>query len=100
MSDHHIDIDKHVRSYMVVFGALMALTVITVAIASLDVSVPVAIALALFIASIKGSLVAAIFMHLIDEKKFIYWLLLLTASFLVFLLFVPFFTSVTDRVGG
>lgn len=96
---HEIDIDKHVRNYLMVFGALMVLTVITVALASLEVSVPVALTLGLFVASIKGTLVAGIFMHLFHEKKFIYWLLLLTAAFFVFLLFVPIMTA-SDKIVG
>ena len=39
-----------------------------------------AIAVALFVATIKGSLVACYFMHLISEKKLIYAVLALTAS--------------------
>ena len=99
MSDgHDIDIDKHVRQYMMVFGALMVLTLITVAVASLDVSVPLAITIGLFIATVKGSLVAAIFMHLKDEKKLIYWVLLLTLAFFLVLLFLPALTSIADQV--
>ena len=43
----------------------------------------------LLIAGIKGYLVAANFMHLNNEKKIIYWILILTASFLVVLFFMP-----------
>ena len=41
------------------------------------------------IASIKGSLVACYFMHLISEKKIIYWVLALTVVFFVVLMLVP-----------
>ena len=85
----HEDIDKHVRTYMMVFGALMALTVVTVAVSYLDLSVVQAIVLALFVATIKGSLVACYFMHLISEKKMIYWTLLLTVFFFAVLMLVP-----------
>ena len=95
----HVDIDKHVRTYCLVFGALMVGTLITVLAARLDVSVPVAITIGLFIASIKATLVACFFMHLIDEKRVVYWALALTAAFLVALMALPILTSVTDQVG-
>ena len=86
------EIDRHVRVYITVFVALMALTVITVAVSYLDLSPPKAIAVALFIATIKGSLVACYFMHLISEKKLIYVVLAITAIKFVALLALPAFT--------
>ena len=82
-------IKKHVRTYVVVFVSLMALTVITVAIAYLHLQETAAIIVALFIATIKGSLVASYFMHLISEKKLIYWALILTAVFFAALISLP-----------
>ena len=93
MNDHDaVDIGKHVRTYMIVFGTLMILTVVTVAVYSLDLSVPVAIGLALFIATVKATLVACYFMHLISEKKMIYWVLLLTVAFFTALILLPLLT--------
>ena len=92
-SDHAADIDRHVRIYITVFVALMALTIITVAISRLHLSVPVAVTVALLVAIVKGSLVACYFMHLISEKKLIYAVLLLTAAFFVALLALPFLTT-------
>src|SRR5687768_7939721 len=86
------DIDKHVRVYITVFVALMALTIVTVAVSYLDLSTPMAIAVALFIATIKGSLVACYFMHLISEKRLIYAVLVITAIKFVVLLALPAFT--------
>ena len=101
MGDNHAaDIDRHVRTAMIVFGALMVLTVVTVGVYYLDLSVQASIALALFIASIKASLVACFFMHLISEKKLIYWVLILTVAFFFVLLLVPMLTSMWDQVGG
>jgi len=88
-SDHAADIDRHVRVYITVFVALMVLTIITVAVSYLDLSVPVAVTLALLVATIKGSLVACYFMHLISEKKLIYAVLVLTVVFFVALLALP-----------
>ena len=56
--DHAADIDRHVRIYITVFVALMALTIITVAISYLHLPPAMAITVALFVATIKGSLVA------------------------------------------
>ena len=94
MSDsHEVDIDHHVKVYMRVFAALAVLTVITVAVAYIDLSVTGAIALALFIATIKASLVACYFMHLISEKKLIYAVMALTVLFFFFELLIPTITE-------
>ena len=86
------EIDKHVRVYITVFVALMALTIITVAVSYLDLSTPMAVAVALFIAIIKGSLVACYFMHLISEKKLIYAVLGITVFKFVVLMILPVLT--------
>ena len=86
------EIDKHVRVYITVFVALMVLTIITVAISRLHLSVPIAVAVALFVAIIKGSLVAGYFMHLLSEKKLIIAVLALTVAFFVVLLALPVLT--------
>jgi cytochrome c oxidase subunit 4 len=83
------EIKKQVRTYILVFVALMALTVVTVAVSYLHLSVGWAIAVALFIATIKGSLVAGFFMHLISEKKLIYATLILTFVFFIALMILP-----------
>jgi cytochrome c oxidase subunit 4 len=90
--DHAVDIDKHVRVYITVFVALMALTIITVAISRVHLAVPLAVTVALLVAIIKGSLVACYFMHLISEKKLIYAVLALTVSFFVALMALPVVT--------
>jgi len=91
-SDHAADIDRHVRVYITVFVALMALTIITVAVSRLHLPVPVAVTVALLVATIKGSLVACYFMHLISEKKLIYAVLALTGAFFAALLALPVVT--------
>jgi cytochrome c oxidase subunit 4 len=100
MSDSHsIDIDKHVRTYILVFVSLMVLTLVTVTVSYLHLPVHQAIAVALLIATVKGSLVACYFMHLISEKKLILWVMVLTVVFFAALLLLPIF-SLTDRIGG
>jgi len=92
-SEHHAaDIDKHVRIYITVFVALMALTIVTVAISRLHLREPVAVSVALLVAIVKGSLVASYFMHLISEKKLIYAVLVLTTIFFIVLLALPVVT--------
>jgi cytochrome c oxidase subunit IV len=87
------DIKKHVRVYIMVFVALAALTVITVGISYLHLPTHLAITLALIVATIKGSLVALYFMHLISEKKVIYYVLVFCVLFFIVLMALPTFTS-------
>ena len=82
-------VKKHTRTYISVFVALMVLTVLTVAVAQFHMPVLAAVVVALIIASFKGSLVAAFFMHLSHERKPIYWLLVLTVVFFLVLMLVP-----------
>lgn len=95
MADH-ADIDKHVRTYIMVFVALMVLTVITVAVSYLDLSTGPAVALALLVALVKGSLVACYFMHLISEKKLIYTVLIFTVIFFLAVLLGPVLTNMDE----
>lgn len=90
---HAEDIQKHVRTYMLVFGALAILTVVTVGVSYLHLPTLQAILLAMVIATVKGSLVAAFFMHLISERQAIYWVLGLCAVFFVFLMALPNLTE-------
>jgi cytochrome c oxidase subunit 4 len=91
------DISKHVKTYLMVFGALMVLTCLTVGVSYLRLPTHVAIVVALVIAAVKGSLVALFFMHLIDERRLIYSVLALTVVFFIFLMFVPLAT-ILDRI--
>src|ERR671910_2505010 len=93
----HDDIRSHVKTYYMVFGALMVLTVVTVGVSYLELATPLAITVALIVAVIKGSLVALFFMHLLHERKVIYWALMLTVVFFIFLMFVPLVTNL-DKI--
>ena len=84
---------EHLRLYVMVFVALAVLTVVTVAISYLDLPTGIAISLAMVVATVKASLVAGYFMHLVSEKKVILYLLVLCAAFLVFLFFLPLWTQ-------
>jgi cytochrome c oxidase subunit 4 len=87
------EVRKHVRVYLTVFAALAVLTVVTVVVSYFHLPVHLAIIVALIIASVKGSLVAGYFMHLISEEKIIYWVLGLTGAFFIALMLLPVFTS-------
>ena len=80
-SDHTHDVKKEVRGYIIVFSALMALTLITVAVKYLHLGLKGAVTVALIIATFKASLVACYFMHLISERKLIYIILIFTVFF-------------------
>ena len=86
-------VKQHVRVYVMVFAALAVLTVVTVAISYLELSTGYAIGVAMVVATVKASLVALYFMHLISEEKVILWLLLLCAAFCVVLMFLPLGTE-------
>jgi caa(3)-type oxidase subunit IV len=92
------EIQKSVRTYMMVGAALLVFTVITVAVNQLHLAVPLAITVALVIAATKGSMVASIFMHLSHEKRWIYGALLLTVVFFIAVMFIPLLT-VSDTIG-
>jgi len=82
-------IQQETRRYLLVFGALAVLTVLTVAVSYIDTNHTSAVVIALLIATVKGSLVAAFFMHLISERKFIYGVLALTFIFFIALFVLP-----------
>lgn len=94
--DHHGGHDdspeairKEIRRYLIVFGILAILTVVTVAIAQLHLPTWQAVTLALVVATVKGSLVAAFFMHLVSERKLIYAVLVMTVFFFGMLMWGP-----------
>ncbi|MGA9408007.1 MAG: cytochrome C oxidase subunit IV family protein [Bacteroidota bacterium] len=94
---HAEDFKKQAKIYVSVFVTLLALTIITVTISYFNLNVVPAIIIALIIASIKGSLVASYFMHLITEKKVIFAALSLTVVFFLLLIFLPLL-AMSDRI--
>jgi cytochrome c oxidase subunit 4 len=89
----HADVDRHVRAALFVFLSLLVLTAFTVTAWTLHLPTRSAITLALLIAIVKGSLVAGWFMHLVSERRLIYWVLALTAALFLPLLLFPVLTS-------
>ena len=92
------EVQQHIKTYLMIGGALLVATVITVAVSYVHLGTAGNIALALIIATIKASLVAAIFMHLNHEKAWIYGSLVLTVMFFAVLMLIPFFT-ISDTFG-
>ncbi len=89
---NHADIDRHVKTYILVFVTLLVLTMVTVAVSRLHLPVHQAVAVALVVASVKGGLVASYFMHLISERKLILWVLGFTVAFFLAVLLLPMWT--------
>ena len=85
------DVDAHphpvtAKPYLAVFGALLVLTVATVAVSYLRLPTTPTVLVALAIATAKASLVAVFFMHLKGERPMVFWPLGLTAVLFVSLI--------------
>jgi cytochrome c oxidase subunit 4 len=83
------EVRKYVKTCIAVFSTLMVLTIVTVAVSYVHLDTPSAIAVALIVATVKASLVALFFMHLISERNAIYYLLCLTGLFFLLLMYLP-----------
>ena len=83
------DINHHIPIYKKIFLYLLLFTVVTVGVSYIDFGIAGGIFIGLLIASVKGFLVAANFMHLNAERGLIYFILALTLLFFVVLLFMP-----------
>jgi cytochrome c oxidase subunit 4 len=80
------DIARHVKGYLMVGGVLLICTVLTVALSYVDFDKYFGghnwnFIVAMIVAAFKAGLVAAIFMHLKQEKMTIWKFLLFTAFF-------------------
>jgi cytochrome c oxidase subunit 4 len=94
MAETAEEIREHSKVYIKILIALLALTLLTVAVSYQDFgSVYASVFVGLLIATIKGSLVACYFMHLIDEQKIIYWVLGIAVFFFTVLMAVPYLTD-------
>ena len=87
-----------IRQYILIGAELLVFTGITVGANQFHFTVPIAITVALIIATMKGSMVAAVFMHLSHERKWIYGALLLTVAFFIVLMSIPVLTT-KDTIG-
>jgi cytochrome c oxidase subunit 4 len=87
--DHGIAHDTPVRLLLGVWGALMVLTIVTVAVTTVDFGPRINLVVAMAIATVKAGLVVTYFMHLRWDRPFN------TLVFLGSLLFVSLFISMT-----
>jgi len=91
MSDAHSHdaIKKHRKIYLIVFFSLLAGTALTVGLYYVHFEkLSTTVTVALIVATIKASLVAAYFMHLSHERKAIYSTLLVTAFFFAAMMYL------------
>ena len=89
MTDNHHEVSKHIRGYLIIGGVLIVGTILTVLASYVDLgNHGLNIALGLLIATVKASLVALYFMHLISERALIYAVMGFTAFFFVGLMFL------------
>jgi caa(3)-type oxidase subunit IV len=84
------DTSAEVRTYLIIFGALGALTLLTVGVAYMNLPHAAGVVIALVIAAVKVFLIASFFMHLRGEGRLINWsvavCLLLVMILIVFVL--------------
>jgi caa(3)-type oxidase subunit IV len=74
---------------------------ITVGVSYIHLPTVPAVTLCLLIATVKASLVACFFMHLISEKKIIYWVMGLSVLFFLFELLIPMINETHNlNMGG
>jgi len=94
-SSHHI---IPLKTYLGVFAALLALTVITVGVSFIDLG-GFNVVVALLVAGVKASLVAMFFMHLLYDNKLNLAIFLTSITFLViFITFILFDTMRRDDI--
>ena len=85
----HHDVSKEVRKYLLVFGALIIGTGLTVWASYIDFGGHgMNIAVGLVIAVVKAALVAGFFLHLVDERKLVYGVLGATVFFFIGLMYL------------
>src|SRR3954468_20451374 len=85
------NVAKHVRKYLLIGAVLVTFTAITVWLSYVDFGTMKAnVAVAMLVATFKAGLVAAIFMHLSNEKRLIYRILVFTVFFVLGLFFLTY----------
>ena len=93
-------IAAHIGAYVKVGVALLVLTGVTVGLSYVDFgSRSMNILIGMFVATIKATLVAAIFMHLKGEKMTIWRFLIMTAVFAMGLFFLTYLSH-SDPISG
>jgi cytochrome c oxidase subunit 4 len=94
-ADHHPHV-LPISVYLKTFGALVVLTIITVAASRVDLG-PLNLPLALAIATTKATIVALMFMHLFWDQKF--FSIIIASSVIFLVIFVAFTMFDTEARG-
>jgi len=99
MSDHGsaaaTTAHSHVGRYLVVWAALMALTALTWGLSTVHIPGLAGVAVAIGIATVKGSLVALFFMHLWDQPGPNRLVLVTSLVFVALLVLLPLLDNAT-----
>lgn len=91
LHDEAAHVAAHIKMYLVIGGALMVLTLVTVGLSYIDFgSHSRNVIIGMIVATFKASLVAAIFMHLKGERKTIWQVLIFTTIFVIGLFFLTY----------
>jgi len=77
--------DSGIRIYLAVWGALVVLTAVTVAVSYVHLGM-MNVVVALLVASVKASLVALFFMHLRYENRLVWGFALTPVFFLILII--------------
>jgi cytochrome c oxidase subunit 4 len=91
--DHGLAHTTPVKLLVGILAVLLVLTILTVAVTSIDLGASGNLIVAMVIATIKAALVVSFFMHLVWDKKLHLILFLISVLFLILFLAM----SVTDR---
>jgi cytochrome c oxidase subunit 4 len=91
--DHGLAHTTPVSLLFIILGLLLFLTVLTVAVTSIDLGAQGNLVVAMVIATVKAALVCTFFMHLLWDKKFNTLLFLTSVLFLILFLSM----ATTDR---
>lgn len=91
------NIQKQVKSYIVILVGLIVLTLVSVGISQMDMRVGTRVFVALVIAGVQAFISLAYLMHLNWERRFIYVILAFTVFFFLGLIFLPTLTHL-DQV--
>ena len=84
-------VQKQINQYVVIFVTLLVLTLFSVSIHYLNLPRGLSIVLILAVSIAQATLSACYLMHLISERKLIYFVLSLTAVFFLGLILLTYF---------
>ncbi|MEM6910992.1 MAG: cytochrome C oxidase subunit IV family protein [Verrucomicrobiota bacterium] len=94
------EIKKQTKTFLLIGFTLFIFTIITVAMYFVDLgNHALNLTVGMLIAAFKATLVALYFMHLISEKKLIYWVLGFCVVFVIGMLFLTLWADMWTGIG-